>query len=80
MFPPHPTHHRHGHVGEERVALFAAVRALEIIAELKGVIKIKAHGFDEDCREVVERVLTAKDELGGEVSVLQSEVVFGHRF
>lgn len=68
------------HVGEELVALFAAVRALEIIAELKGVIKIKAHGFDEDCREVVERVLTAKDELGGEVSVLQGEVVFGHRF
>jgi len=68
------------HVGEERVALFAAVRALEIIAELKGVIKIKAHGFDEDYREVVERVLAAKDELGGEVSVLQSEVVFGHRF
>ena len=66
------------HVGEERVTFLAEVGIFHVVAKLEGVVEVETDGLDDEFGQRVERDVTANGEFGGEVVVLDGEVVFLH--
>jgi len=65
-------------VGEQRVALLAAVGVLEVVAKFEGVVEVEAVGLNDEVRQFVERPIAPEDDLGGKAVVLDFEVVLLH--